>query len=231
MMLTEKHHAFIAMTFYRELTQRFPETGKQAFILATQRYAEQRGSRMAQRVIRDGKCLDFKNYIKYREWYSTKGNEHRIETVSLTPDYHYKAYSCPWQAQFLAMGEQEGACTYCTHLDLAIARGYNPYLVFKVNKLLHTDECCEFILEAANIIEVDDLETDKGNTLPFEYHCAHIIWTFSAIVRSIYGKAGECAAEAVRASFSDEFGGHMLESLMKYEHVDFNVLPLNEQFG
>ncbi len=43
---TEKHHAFIAATFYDLLTKRYGQRGEAAFILATQRYAEQRGNRM-----------------------------------------------------------------------------------------------------------------------------------------------------------------------------------------
>ena len=54
---TEKHHAFIAATFYDLLTKRYGQRGEAAFILATQRYAEQRGNRMAQRAIRDGKRM------------------------------------------------------------------------------------------------------------------------------------------------------------------------------
>ena len=36
---TEKHHAFIAATFYDLLTKRYGQRGEAAFILATQRYA------------------------------------------------------------------------------------------------------------------------------------------------------------------------------------------------
>ncbi|EHO80828.1 hypothetical protein [Fusobacterium ulcerans] len=44
---TEKHHAFIAASFYKELVGTYEKQGEQAFVMATQRYAEQRGSRMA----------------------------------------------------------------------------------------------------------------------------------------------------------------------------------------
>ena len=51
----EKVHAFIAAKFYVYLTEAFGERGERAFIHGTQYYAEQRGRRMAQRAIRDGK--------------------------------------------------------------------------------------------------------------------------------------------------------------------------------
>ena len=34
---TEKHHAFIAATFYTLLTQRYGQRGEDAFVLATNR--------------------------------------------------------------------------------------------------------------------------------------------------------------------------------------------------
>ena len=36
--------------------------------MATQLYAQQRGSRMAQRALRDGQPLDFATYRAYSEW-------------------------------------------------------------------------------------------------------------------------------------------------------------------
>lgn len=40
---TERHHAFIAASFYALLVERFEKRGEAAFVHATQRYAEQRG--------------------------------------------------------------------------------------------------------------------------------------------------------------------------------------------
>ena len=51
----ERVHAYIAARYYEQLTEKFGERGKKAFIHATQYYAEQRGRRMAQRAIRDGR--------------------------------------------------------------------------------------------------------------------------------------------------------------------------------
>ena len=41
---TERHHAFIAASFYALLVERFEKRGEAAFVHATQRYAEQRGA-------------------------------------------------------------------------------------------------------------------------------------------------------------------------------------------
>ena len=68
----EKVHAYIAAKYYTYLTERFGERGKKAFVHATQYYAEQRGRRMAQRAIRDGRELDFGTYQEYGEWVNAR---------------------------------------------------------------------------------------------------------------------------------------------------------------
>ena len=68
----EKVHAFIAAKYYVHLTEAFGERGKKAFVHATQYYAQQRGRRMAQRAIRDGKELTYETYCQYGEWVNTQ---------------------------------------------------------------------------------------------------------------------------------------------------------------
>ncbi|MGI6702871.1 MAG: L-2-amino-thiazoline-4-carboxylic acid hydrolase [Clostridia bacterium] len=224
----ERHHAFISACFYRELKEKCPQNGEATFVLATQRYAEQRGSRMAQRAIRDGRELDFATYCAYGEWsyteeYFTQGRH--MEVVSKSPDYRYFVHACPWHDQYKAMGLIEGACLYCKHLDLAIARGFNPYLTFEVRSTLHKEGKCDFVLKDA-YIEKKGYSVDKSKTqMPFEYHCGHIYKTFSDIVKSIQGEKGEEICKSVAKEFEKEYGEAMLKVLLSYSNTDFNVLP------
>ncbi len=64
-MFNEKTHAFIVASFYKHLTEKHGERGKDIFIKATQKYAEQRGARMAMRAMRDGYPLDYASYFAY----------------------------------------------------------------------------------------------------------------------------------------------------------------------
>lgn len=230
---TERHHAFISAMFYKLLIEKFNERGEKAFILATQRYAEQRGSRMAQRAIRDGKELDFKTYMEYGEWSFTKetlneikslGIEKQMEVISYSPHYEYNVYACPWSMQYKEMGLLEGACVYCSHLDNSIARGFNPYLDFKTTQTIHKTTHCNFILKEAEINKDDKLEKDEKNMKSFEYHCAHIYKTFSEIVTSIFGSQGETIALQVLESFEKEYGKDMSQALLNYKNVDFNLI-------
>ena len=96
----EKVHAFIAAKFYVYLTEAFGERGERAFIHGTQYYAEQRGRRMAQRAIRDGKELTYANYLEYGEWVNTQeiideGCANKSTIESWAPDYRIHITMCP----------------------------------------------------------------------------------------------------------------------------------------
>ena len=226
---TERHHAFIAAVFYDELTRAFGERGKAAFVMATQRYAEQRGSRMAQRAIRDGKPLNFTTYKEYGEWVNTKtivdaGESNQSIPVSFAPDFEYKVVRCPWAAQFKDMGMQEGGVCYCTHLDKSIARGFNPYLTFEVPQSMHDHEYCIQILRDANFTEDQKFERNPENLKGFDYHCGHSYKTYSQITNAIFASEGHRVSYNVLERFAAEYGRDMADILLSYKDVDFDVI-------
>lgn len=228
MFFNEKHHAFISACFYKELIEHYPKNGEAIFTIATQRYGEQRGSRMAQRAIRDGRRLDFATYCAYGEWSYTEKHfleSRHMKVITKSPDYHYYVFDCPWHKVYADMGLIDGACIYCSHIDLSIARGFNPYLIFEVRSTLHKEGRCEFVLKDA-YLEEKEYATEKGiNKMPFQYHCGHIYKTFTDIVRSILGEKGQYINEKVVESFSNSFGENMGQVLLAYANTDFNIIP------
>jgi hypothetical protein len=60
--------------------------------------------------------------------------------------------------------------------------------------------------------------------LPFEYHCAHIYHTFSAIAKSILKTDGIMLSAEVLADFAKEYGKSMADRLISYENTDFNII-------
>jgi len=226
---TERHHAFIAAAFYDELTKAFGERGKAAFVQATQRYAEQRGSRMAQRAIRDGKPLNFQTYKEYGEWVNTKtvidAQENNQSTnLQWSPDLVTKITRCPWAIEFASLGMQEGGVVYCTHLDKAIVRGFNPYLVFNTTQSLHDHEYCIQISEGANFEEGQTFVRDPKNQRGFDYHCGHSYKTYSQITEAIFSSEGRKISANVLDRFAERYGRDMADKLLSYRNVDFDVI-------
>ena len=224
---TERHHAFISASFFKKLRDTHGETGLSVFTHATQRYAGQRGSRMAQRAMMLGLPLTFETYCALGEWdYSESfinsiASDH-IQVLSTCPDYCYNVIKCPWNEQYKDMGLLDGAVLYCQYLDLSIAYGFNPDLDFRVLQTMHNTGKCVFELKNACLTKEPQKLQDW--TLPFIYHCSHIYYTFSAIVKSVFKLEGAALSLSVLEDFACEYGKNAADKILEYKHVDFNVL-------
>ncbi len=224
----EKVHAYIAAKYYVYLTETFGERGKKAFIHATQYYAEQRGRRMAQRAIRDGRELDYGTYMEYGEWVNTEeikaeGVANKSELKSFCPDYEINIHVCPWHTQFKEMGLVEAGHTYCEHLDNSICRGFNPYITYDVLQTLHKSPFCIHIIRNVNFKEGETHPKKPEYLKDFEYHCAHSYWAYAEVTKAIFLAEGEAVAAKVLADLAKDYSQEMADTLMKYKDTNFNV--------
>ncbi|MDR2527468.1 MAG: L-2-amino-thiazoline-4-carboxylic acid hydrolase [Synergistaceae bacterium] len=226
MAFTERSHAFIAAKFYVHLRGAFEGKGVRSFIHATQYYAGQRGQRMAQRALRDGKELTYETYMEYGEWVNSpsiiengEANQAVVEEVS--PDYVIRVTRCPWHIQFKEMGLVEAGHEYCAHLDAAICRGFNPYLDYQVERTLHKSDCCIHRIRNANV--KPNAAKRKEHARGFEYHCAHSYWAYREVAVAIWERRGEKISLQVLEDFADEYGAEMADALLSYRYENFNV--------
>ena len=225
----EKVHAYIAAKYHTYLTGKFEERGRRAFIHATQYYAEQRGRRMAQRAIRDGKELNFTNYYRYGEWVNTQdvkdlGCNNIMKFVKYEPDGELHFTQCPWATQFHEMGLNNTAgAEYCRHLDNSIVRGYNPYLTYEVDQTIETEDYCIHRMGPVDFDENTDLSKKPENLRDFEYHCAHSYWAYNEVTAAIFGAEGMGVNAQVLADLAADYGQDMADTLMKYKDTNFNV--------
>ncbi|MDR1732381.1 MAG: L-2-amino-thiazoline-4-carboxylic acid hydrolase [Synergistaceae bacterium] len=228
MTFTEKTHAFIAAKYYVRLTEAFGDVGVGIFIHATQYYAGQRGRRMAQRALRDGKELTYETYMEYGEWVNTpeiiaaeSANQSVVEAIS--PDFVIRISRCPWHLQFKEMGLTEAGHEYCKHLDSAICRGFNPYLTYTVEKTLHKSDCCIHRISDTNYASKPNVTKKKEYLHSFEYHCAHSYWAYNEVTAAVRGQRGEEVNAKVLADFAAEYGQEAADVLAGYRYVNFNV--------
>jgi hypothetical protein len=221
----EKVHAYIAAKYYVYLTQEFDERGRLAFVHATQYYGMQRGRRMAQRAIRDGQPLTQASYNYYGEWVSTEelkatGCANQSE---LLPDDSLKITRCPWHIQFTEMGLTEAGAEYCSHVDSAISRGFNPQLNYIVDQTLHTHDCCIQRLAAGFVGEGVERGKNPAGLKDFTYHCAHSYWAYTEVTDSIFSLEGRKISTAVLNDIAETYGKEMADKLMEYKGTNFNV--------
>lgn len=130
-MFNEQYMRLSAAMYYNKLKERFGDTGVAAFTHATQQYGLQRGHRMALKALRDGKPLDIFSYREYGELIRTAdAPETILEVESTSSDYVYRITACPWHMQFEKMGALEAGAAYCSEIDEALYRGFNPDIGF-----------------------------------------------------------------------------------------------------
>lgn len=225
MNLTERHHAYIVLGFYKALTDRGPR-GREAFVKAAQVYGESRGRRMAMRAIRDGRALDFTSYFAYSEWEASEG---AFDSVfeALPGCVDERVTRCPWAEVFA--GEEALACglLYCGEIDRAIVRGFNPALTLDVASVQHDGGCCQFYFRDDGI--GPDLFA-RAEALPrgtcvreFAYHCADAWRVFSNVAVSVFGPAeGERIIADAEACVAGSAGGEVLETVRQYDGVNFD---------
>ena len=225
---TEMSHAFIAAKYYVYLNERFGERGRAAFLHATRYYGEQRGRRMAQRAIRDGKPLTYETYCEYGEWVNTDeaknaGIANKSEITSVSPDFEIHIFVCPWHTQFKNMGLPDAGLLYCSDLDASICRGFNPEIRYVTSQTLHDhDHCVQTIYNAG--LNADSKPQKRPEGLrSFEYHCAHSYWSYREICEAVFGEEGKQIAEKVLADFAAEYGKEMADTLAGYAETNFNV--------
>lgn len=219
----EGHHAFLIASYYAALTDRFGSRGLEAFRLATRSYGYERGLRMAQRAVRLGLPLNHETYLRMKEFAFTglRGSS-RSEVTQISPDYAVRIDACPWHDQFAAMGRTDCGAVYCAEIDRAICRGFDPELRFDVEGSLNDGPCCVQIVRDTRYDAPPGAPAYAQFIAGFDYHCAHLYYTFRRTARAIFGPDGDAAARDVMARFAEEYGPDAPKGLMRYEGVDFS---------
>lgn len=225
MAFTEKVHAYIAAKYYVHLTEHFKERGERAFLHATQYYAMQRGRRMAQRAIRDGKELTQENYNYYGEWVNTEETkaEGCANKMVQQEDGSLRVYVCPWHTQFKEMGLSKAGALYCKDLDSSISRGFNPFLKYEVEQTLHTSEYCVHRVLTDDICSGVQNGKNPESLRSFEYHCAHSYWAYNEVTAAIFQAEGEEVNTQVLRDLEADYGKEMADIIWSYRNTNFNV--------
>lgn len=222
---TERVQAYIAAKYYVYLTERFQDRGKKAFLHSVQYYASQRGRRMAQRAIRDGRDLTQETYNYYGEWVNTEEirSEGTANVMAAQPDGSLHITVCPWYEQFRSMGLLEAGKLYCSDLDASISRGFNPLLGYKVTQTMYEGSCCIHRLAAGDVAAGAQKGKNPEGLRSFSYHCAHTYWTFYEVSCAIFRAEGQQAAEDVLRDLAADYGQEMADELWTYRNTNFNV--------
>ena len=227
MKFSERTQVFMIASYYKHLTEQFGERGKAAFIHGVKHYGMQRGSRMAQRVIRAGEALDYGAFCRYGEWTVSEeavaaGTASKTEMVSISPDYEYHVTVCPWFLAFQEFGAQKAGALYCAYLDEAINQGFNGGIQFHTVQTKHQGDCCIFRVENAGLTPETSREKHMEYVKSYEYHCAHVYYAFGEITAAVFETEGEQLCRRVLEDVAAAFGQEAAQILTAYGTTNFN---------
>ena len=226
---TETHHAFISARYYARLKESGRENFEDIFLFAVRHYGAQRGGRMAQRALRDGRPLNFAAYRYYSEWAFTE--EYLSTATAFSRDterdenYSFEVRDCPWNRVYQEQGLPDGALAYCRDLDCSIVRGFNPELRYAVERFPGTDPLCRQTQFHAELDQDAGYpERDPDNRKDFTYHCGHVFAVFRTTLRNCLGTSGDRITDGVLADFAARFGEEAKEALLAAAATDFSLL-------
>ena len=223
---SETHHALLFAWIAREIIHRLgQDNGEQIIIRAVRRYGEQRGRRMALRAKADNQDLSMANFLVYGEWKPTKQEEVQHQRIEESSDIRVLVHQCPWNNAWTENDLIQYGRLYCQEIDRALVRGFNPELNIEVDKTLtNENEPCEFLFHNANLFSPNTVDA-KNSVMPWDYHCGHLVKTFSEILEEEFGQEGQVIIQAALAEFGSLYGEEAVQTIVELQDIDYNLLP------
>lgn len=225
-----EEHATLLALLYRAAVEQYGEEGSAASDEGIKCYGQERGARMAQRALADGRELSMLSYTQYSEWADTRG-ESKGEIAAYHPHYTTKTLVCGWCEAWKKHGLLDYGKNYCKYVDHALVKGFNPQNSLILSKTLADgDDCCHFewlgvsFADEAEYKETRKLKAELSPriTKDFLYHTAHLL---SAMQRSYVNLLGYEAANYILnkalEEFSKMFSPQKTNALIEESFQDF----------
>jgi hypothetical protein len=227
---TEIHHALLFAWIAKAVVERVGVQRGEAIIRkATRQYGEQRGRRMALRARANKHARSMLNYIGYSEYRITPG-EIELRIIERTPHAKVSTPKCPWHAAWKENGLLAFGCLYCSEIDQALVRGFNPELhVDVIATLTNGAAQCEFVYYNADITIPNYLLIQYRRAIspgakavkPWDYHVGHLFRTLEKVVVEELGQVGQEAIQAGLAEFAKRYGEQAMQRVVASRSKDY----------
>ncbi|MBN2851694.1 MAG: L-2-amino-thiazoline-4-carboxylic acid hydrolase [Clostridia bacterium] len=210
------HHAVLFAIFVRNIKKENIKEADEVIEAIVTGYAIQRGSRMAQRAIRDHQPLTLKTYMAYGEWEADEGTMQHV-IVDMKHPAITRVLKCPWYTAWQKYGFLKEAVYYCQTIDLSLVKGFNEKLSLTVNSIKPKgNEYCEFKWDNADLA----IKKKASNCVKdWEYHLLHL---FSCFKNAL--KDRNDIIEKTINDFNTLFDIDLNDYISKTEKIDFNKI-------
>ena len=224
------HHANLFALIYKAAVDFYGEKGAAAADEGTKLYGQQRGSRMAQRAVKDGAPLTMESYLLYGEWADKNG--HSKSYVSATqPVYCTNSTVCGWCEAWKSAGLLEYGKNYCTYVDKNLVKGFNPQLKLDINSVLSQGgETCAFQWNGFALTDPDGYNAKKAalgdrTIKDFLYHTGHLLSAMKqAIAVELGNERAERIASKAMVDYADLYGADFAQAVLEESTQDFTVV-------
>lgn len=228
---TSKHHAILFGFIAKSIIDIKGEETANFIQKLSHKYGNQRGKRMALRVLKDDLPLTMENYFVYSEW-NTQDGKAKSSVKALTPEYIYCVDVCSWCENWKTYDLAEYGKYYCSEIDIALLEGFNPNLTLEVPTILSLgDDHCQFHWKDAHFTKKDleninrRKELSRGRHIAsWEYHTAHLYFTMKEEILIHFKDQGQRIMETAETQFKNAFGQNSINQLMTYEQVNFSSI-------
>lgn len=112
-----------------KVVERFGDEGEKVVREAVREFGESRGRAIASRVKAADKPLNVKNY--FENYDMARSASYEVESRESANHAEQLFKFCPLWATWEEAGQDHVGAIYCTEIDAALARGYNPRMKFK----------------------------------------------------------------------------------------------------
>ena len=228
---TVEQHAVLIGLSGKYLEKYLGEYGIDLFINSIIRYAFQRGRRMRNRAIRDGRPLNYETFLAYGELIlHTLPGDYSIQSES--PVYINCCQRCMWDEAWKKYGLSRYGEWYCRYVDLHLVQGFSEDMIMLTKSMRGLgDECCTFVnvgyeqteesrKRIAQIKEALDGKYGKD----FLYHEAHFLNAVRMICKKILKESyGEMEKELLK-EFGEIFSKELAEEVKGNSEADFDIL-------
>lgn len=227
----EQHAALIGLTG-KCLEEQLGAYGKDVFINCITKYARQRGNRMRNRAIRDGRLLNYETFLAYGELsFETLPGDYMIKAES--PVYINCCMRCRWDLGWKMYGLSKYGEEYCKYVDINLVQGFQPDMVMIAETMIGLgDDCCTFVNvgyeqtpASKERIAALKQELNGRYTRDFLYHMGHWLSATKTVVSSIVCAQDFTTFEQnLKREFSTLLGNELAEKVWQEAEQDFDVI-------
>ena len=200
----------------------------------TERYAKERGHRMALRALANGDPLTMENYIAYGELNtSADPSKQDFRITKREPVYENEVHDCPYHNARVKYGLGKYSAQYCPGIDYFLVKGFNPELTMDCEQTIGggAPYCLHrwngFPATGENWERVQKRRRELKPTCSKDmlFHTAHVYFSAKdSLAELMSEKESDIITENAMHDFAEIYGEESAEAVLSFADTDFHTI-------